>query len=77
MQIKDEQISYNLRKPFDLINSLNEKAPPKIEGAAIGEQESTKIGPKSVININFFLGHRSEILAMKEQVQMIRSFLAA
>ncbi len=43
----------------------------------IGEQESTKIGPKSVININFFLEHRSEILAMKEQVQMIRSFLAA
>ena len=43
----------------------------------IGEQESTKIGPKSVININFFLGHRSEILAMKEQVQMIRSFIHA
>ena len=43
----------------------------------IGEQESTKIGPKSVININFFVEHRSEILAMKEQVQMIRSFIHA
>ncbi len=43
----------------------------------IGEQESKKIGPKSVININFFLEHRSEILEMKEQVQLIRSFIAA
>ena len=43
----------------------------------IGEQESTKIGSKSVININFFVEHRSEILAMKEQVQMIRSFIHA
>ena len=77
LQIKDKQISYNLRKPFDLITSLNEKTPPKIEGVAIGEQESTKIGPKSVININFFVEHRSEILAMKEQVQMIRSFIHA
>ena len=77
LQMKDRQISYNLRKPFDLIDSLNKKTPSKIEGVAIGEQESTKIGPKSVININFFLGHRSEILAMKEQVQMIRSFIHA
>ena len=43
----------------------------------IGEQETKKIAQKSVININFFLGHRSEILAMKEQVQMIRSFIHA
>ncbi len=37
LQIKDKQISYDLRKPFDLINSLNEKTPPKIEGVAIGD----------------------------------------
>ena len=53
------------------------KQRPKKSAVCIGEQESTKIGPKSVININFFLGHRSEILAMKEQVQMIRSFIHA
>ena len=54
-----------------------EKRQVFIPTVCIGEQESTKIGPKSVININFFLGHRSEILAMKEQVQMIRSFIHA
>ena len=37
LQIKDKQISYNLRKPFDLIDSLNEKTPPKIGGVAIGD----------------------------------------
>ena len=37
LKIKDKQISYNLRKPFDLIDSLNEKTPPKIEGVAIGD----------------------------------------
>lgn len=56
--------------------SLKTKKVLEFQGL-IGEQESTKIGPKSVININFFLGHRSEILAMKEQVQMIRSFIHA
>lgn len=34
---QDKQISYNLRKTFDLIDSLNEKTPPKIEGVAIGD----------------------------------------
>jgi len=37
LQIKNKQISYNLRKPFDLIDSLNEKTPPKIGGVAIGD----------------------------------------
>ena len=37
LQIKDKQISYDLRKPFDLINSLNEKTPPNIEGVAISD----------------------------------------
>ena len=35
--MKDKQVSYNLRKPFDLIDSLNKKAPSKIEGVAIGD----------------------------------------
>lgn len=37
LKIKDKQISYNLRKPFDLIDFLNEKTPPKIGGVAIGD----------------------------------------
>lgn len=37
LQMKDKQVSYNLRKPFDLIDSLNKKTPPKIEGVAIGD----------------------------------------
>lgn len=36
-----------------------------------------KTAQKTVININFFLEHRSEVLAMKEQVQMIKGYLAA
>ncbi len=43
----------------------------------IGEPGSHKIAPKSVININFFLSHREEILAMKEQVQMIKGLFVA
>ena len=43
MQIKDKQISYNLRKPFDLIDSLNEKTPPKIGGVAIGDPNGTRL----------------------------------
>ena len=43
----------------------------------IGEPDSRKIAQKLVININFFLSHRSEVLAMKEQVQMIKGLLVA
>ena len=42
LKIKDKQISYNLRKPFDLIDSLNEKTPPKIGGVAIGDPNGTR-----------------------------------
>ena len=42
-----------------------------------GEPESHEIVLKNVININFFLKHREEVLALKEQVQMIRGLLAA
>lgn len=42
LQIKDKQISYNLRKPFDLINSLNEKKPSETEGVAIGDPNGTR-----------------------------------
>ena len=37
LQIKDKQISYNLRKPFDYISSLNKKTPTIFEGVAIGD----------------------------------------
>jgi hypothetical protein len=43
----------------------------------LGELETGKISRNSVINLNFFIEHSDEILAMKEQVQMIRSFLAS
>ena len=43
----------------------------------MGELDSHKIALKKVININFFVVHREEVLAMKEQVQMIKDFLAA
>ena len=43
----------------------------------IGEPDSSKIAQNSVININFFLSHYSEIMVMKEQVQMIKGMLAA
>ena len=43
----------------------------------IGELDSHELAQNSVININFFLSHRSEVLAMKEQVQMIKGLLAA
>ena len=42
----------------------------------IGELAPNELARNSVININFFLSHRSEVLAMKEQVQMIRGLLA-
>ena len=42
LKIKDKQISYDLRKPFDLIDSLNEKTPPKIGGVAIGDPNGTR-----------------------------------
>ncbi len=41
------------------------------------EQRNNELARKSVINLNFFLAHREEILAMKEQVQMIKELLAA
>ncbi len=37
LKITDKKISYTLRKPFDLINSLNKKIPSKTEGIAFGD----------------------------------------
>ncbi|MCI5544711.1 MAG: hypothetical protein MR368_04480 [Azospirillum sp.] len=54
-----------------------EKRQVFIPAACIGEPDSMKTAQKTVININFFLEHRSEVLAMKEQVQMIKGYLAA
>ena len=47
LKIKDKQISYSLRKPFDLIDSLNEKTPPKIGGVAIGDAKLASYEPVS------------------------------
>ena len=54
-----------------------EKRQVFIPTACIGELDSHELARNSVININFFLEHRSEVLAMKEQVQMIKGYLAA
>lgn len=77
LKLQDRKISYTLRKPYDYIRSLNKKIPSKTEGIAIGEQRNSELARKSVINLNFFLAHREEILAMKEQVKMIKELLAA
>ncbi|MBP3687920.1 MAG: hypothetical protein J6J35_06135 [Alphaproteobacteria bacterium] len=37
LKITDKKISYTLRKPFDLIDSLNKKIPSKTEGNAFGD----------------------------------------
>ena len=50
---------------------------PQGEAFLIGEPDSKEFAQKSVININFFLEHREEVLAMKEQVKMIKCLLAA
>ena len=54
-----------------------EKRQVFIPTVCIGEPDSNELARNSVININFFLSHRSEVLAMKEQVQMIKGLLAA
>ena len=43
LKLQDRRISYNLRKPFDYISSLNKKTPPKIESVAIGDAVSLKL----------------------------------
>ena len=75
----NENVQFGSLKSYEpqILDKKQEVTSKNATSLQIGEQESTKIGPKSVININFFLGHRSEILAMKEQVQMIRSFIHA
>lgn len=64
-----------------VVNKIFSKNQNKKRGSKtssyVGEPDSMKTAQKTVININFFLEHRSEILEMKEQVQLIRSFLAA
>ncbi len=66
-------------KSYELAESLKNKRLAKNFASLlqIGEPDSMKTAQKTVININFFLEHRSEILAMKEQVQMIKGLLAA
>ena len=66
-------------KSYELAESLKNKRLAKNFASLlqIGELNSSKIAQKSVININFFLSHYSEIMVMKEQVQMIKGMLAA
>ncbi len=75
----NENIQSETLKSYELAESLKNKRLAKnfANLLQIGEPDSMKTAQKTVININFFLEHRSEILAMKEQVQMIRSFIHA
>ena len=57
LQIKDKQISYNHRKPFDLIDSLNEKTPPKIGGVAIGDLRRDLSCAQVRLCLTFRFGH--------------------
>lgn len=68
-----------LREVSNSLKALENKEKAAILQAAvcIGEQRNNELARKSVINLNFFLAHREEILAMKEQVQMIKELLVA
>ena len=46
-------------------------------GFLIGAPTSREHDLKSIININFFLEHYEEIVAMREQLQMIKAMMSA
>ncbi len=65
LKITDKKISYTLRKPFDLIVSLNKKTPPKNEGVAFGDTNA--------INLELFLAPEYYQATM-ERYKEIRKF---
>ena len=75
----NENLQIGALKSYEpqILDKNQEATPKNATSLQIGEIDSHKIARKSVININFFLSHREEILAMKEQIQMIKGFLAA
>ena len=75
----NENLQIGDLKSHELAESLKNKRLAKNFASLlqIGEPDSKEFAQKSVININFFLSHREEVLAMKEQVQMIKGLLAA
>ena len=69
----------NKALPHELAESLKNQGLAKISASPIqaGWQDSSEQERKSAQLYCIFVNHRLEILEMKEQVQMIRSFLAA
>ena len=43
----------------------------------VGEQKENAFDQESVINLSFFRAHYEEILAMKEQIMMIKGLIGA
>ena len=41
-KLEESKISYELRKPFDWVSSLNEKTPSKTEGVQIGDPNGNR-----------------------------------
>ena len=75
----NENVQFGSLKSYEpqILDKKQEVTLKNATSLQIGEPDSKEFAQKSVININFFLEHREEVLAMKEQVQMIRGLLAA
>ena len=74
-----ENVQIGYMKSIELAESLKNQWLAKISASPIqiGWQKEEYVERKSAQLYCILVNHRSEILAMKEQVQMIRSFLAA
>ena len=75
----NENVQFGSLKSYEpqIIDKKQEVTLKNATSLQIGELDSNELARNSVININFFLNHRSEVLAMKEQVQMIKGYLTA
>ena len=50
---------------------------PGIWPVQIGEQKEKDIVTKAVINLDFFKAHYEEVMAMREQIILIKNMLSA
>ena len=75
----NENVQFGSSKSYEpqILDKKQEVTLKNATSLQIGELDSNELARNSVININFFLNHRSEVLAMKEQVQMIKGYLTA
>ena len=49
----------------------------RVHGLQIGEQKEKDIVTKVVINLDFFKAHYEEVMAMREQIILIKNMLSA